>query len=44
MVMSREWTQHDYQISRLTENLKEVKNEAVREEPGKMGYTVYSYE
>jgi len=36
--MSREWTQRDYQKSRLTVNLKEGKNEAVPEEPGKMGY------
>jgi len=38
MVMSREWTESDYQKSRLTGNLKEGKNEAVPEEPGKMGY------
>jgi len=42
MVMSREWTQHDYQKSRLTGNLKEEKNEAVPEETGKMGYTAMS--
>jgi len=38
MVMSREWTQRDYQKSWLTGNLKEGKNETVPEEPGKMGY------
>jgi hypothetical protein len=37
--MSREWTQHHYQKLRFTENLKERKNEAVPEEPGKMRYT-----
>ena len=37
--MSREWTQRDYQKLWLTWNLKEEKkNEAVPEEPGKMGY------
>jgi hypothetical protein len=40
--MSREWTQHDYQKSRLTGNLKKGKNEAVPEGPGKMGY-IYIY-
>jgi hypothetical protein len=37
MVMSREWTQHVYQ--KFNGNLKEGKNEAVPEEPGKRGYT-----
>jgi hypothetical protein len=36
MVISREWTQHDYQKLLFTGNLKEGKNEAVSEEPGKM--------
>jgi hypothetical protein len=39
MVMSREWTQHDYQELWFTGNLKEGKNEAIPEEPGKMEYT-----
>ena len=39
MVMSREWTKRDYQKSGLNGNLKEGKNEAAHEEPGKMGYT-----
>ena len=43
MVMSREWTQIDYQKLRFTGNLKEGKNEAVPGEPGKMEYT-YSHE
>ena len=38
MVMLREWTQRDYQKSRLTGNLKEGKNDAAPEEPGKMRY------
>ena len=38
MVMSREWTQRDYQKLRFTGNLKEGKNEAVPGEPGKMEY------
>jgi hypothetical protein len=38
MVISRQWTQRDKQKSWLTENLKEGKNEAVPDEPGKMGY------
>jgi len=38
MVMSREWTERDYQKLWLTGNLKEEKNEAVREKPEKMGY------
>jgi hypothetical protein len=38
MDMSREWTQRDYQKSRLTGNLKEGKNKAVPEVPAKMGY------
>jgi hypothetical protein len=39
MVMSREWTQHDYQKLLFIGNLKEgKKNEAVPDEPGKMGY------
>ena len=38
MGVSREWTQHDYQKLRLAGNLKEGKDEAVPEEPGKMGY------
>jgi hypothetical protein len=38
MDMSREWTQRGYLKLRLTGNLKEGKNEAVPEEPGKMGY------
>ena len=37
MDMSREWTERDYQKSRLTGNLKEGKNEAVPEEHGNMG-------
>ena len=37
--MSREWTQRDHQKSWLTGNLKDEKNKAVPEEPGKMGYT-----
>ena len=36
MVMLRDWTQCDYQKSWLTGNLKEGKNEAAPEEPGKM--------
>ena len=36
--MSREWTERDYQKLWLTGNMKEGKNEAVPEEPGKMGY------
>jgi hypothetical protein len=36
--MSREWTQRDYQKLWLTGNVKGGKNEAVPEEPGKMGY------
>jgi hypothetical protein len=39
MDMSREWTQRDYKKSRLTGNLKEGKNEAFPEGPGRMGYT-----
>jgi hypothetical protein len=39
MVMSREWTQHDYQKLRFTGNLKEGEKETVPEEPGKMEYT-----
>jgi hypothetical protein len=38
MVMSKEWTQRGDQNSWLTGNLKEGKNEAVPEEPGKMEY------
>jgi hypothetical protein len=38
MVISREWTQSDYQKSRSTGNLKEGKNEDVPGEPGKMEY------
>ena len=38
MVMSTEWTERDYRKLWLTENVKEGKNEAVREEPRKMGY------
>jgi len=38
VVMSREWTQHNYQKSWLIGNLKEGKNEAAPDEPGKMGY------
>jgi hypothetical protein len=38
MDMSREWIQRVYQKSRLTGNLKERKNEAVPEEPEKVGY------
>jgi hypothetical protein len=39
MVMSREWTKHDYHKLGFAGNLKEEKNEAVPEEPGKMEYT-----
>jgi hypothetical protein len=38
MVMSREWTQRDYQKLGFTGNLKEGKNETIRGEPGKMEY------
>jgi hypothetical protein len=38
MVMSREWTQRNYQKSWFTWNLKEGKNEAIPREPGKMEY------
>jgi len=38
MVIWREWTQHDYQKLRFIGNLKEGKNEAVPDEPGKMEY------
>jgi hypothetical protein len=37
MVMSREWTQRDYQKLWFIGSLKEGKNEAVPEEPGNMG-------
>ena len=39
MVKSRELTQRDYQKSWLTGNMKEGKNEATPEEPGKMEHT-----
>jgi hypothetical protein len=38
MVMSREWTQRDYQKSFFTGNLKEGNKEAVPGEPGKTEY------
>jgi hypothetical protein len=38
MVMSREWTQRDYQKLCFTGNLKEGKNEALPGESGKMEY------
>jgi hypothetical protein len=38
MVMSREWTQRDYQKLGFTANLKEEKNGAVPGETGKMEY------
>jgi hypothetical protein len=38
MVMSREWTQRDYQKLWFTGNLKEGNNEAVPGEPEKMEY------
>jgi hypothetical protein len=37
-VMSREWTQRDYQKLWFTGNPKEGKNEAIPGEPGKMEY------
>jgi hypothetical protein len=39
MVMWREWTQRGYQKLLFTGSLKEGKNEAIPEEPGKMEYT-----
>jgi hypothetical protein len=38
MVMSREWTQRDYQKLWFAGNLKEGKNEAFPWEPGKIEY------
>jgi hypothetical protein len=38
MVMSREWTQRDYQELFFSGNLKEGSNEAFLGEPGKMEY------
>jgi hypothetical protein len=38
MLMSREWTQLDYQKLWFTGNTKKEKNEAVHGEPGKMEY------
>ena len=38
MAMSREWTQCEKQKLWLTGNMKEGENEALPEEPGKMGY------
>jgi len=38
MVMSREWTQYDYQELWFTEKLKKENNEAAPGEPGRMKY------
>jgi len=43
MVMSREWTQRDYQTLWFTGNLKEGNNEAVPGEPGKMEYNSHEW-
>ena len=42
MVMSREWTQYDYQELWFTGNLKEGNNEAVPGEPER--WNIYSHE